>query len=186
MENNEIWLPVRNSDRYMVSNLGRVKTIKFRYGGEWVLTPKVTKANYHFVVLLGLDGAKSTRAMGISKLVAEAFIPNPMEYTEVRHLDGDKSNNTVENLEWVESDRNNRKGSPFIYKIHHQDTPEDVKVFRCQHDAEIFMRDVRGLKNKPNLNHHIQTHKGAPDSLGYCVERIRLSKSDYEVKRAQK
>lgn len=183
----EIWMPIRGAeDRYQISNLGRVKTIKFRFGEEWILKQKITKSNYHYVGLTNFRGVKRPSSIGVSKLVAEAFIPNPMEYTEVKHLDGDKSNNRVENLQWVEQDKNNRKASPFIYRVYHKDSPTDVKEFGCQHDAEMYLKAERGLRTKPNLNHHVYHHQGNPDSFGYCVERIRLTKSDFELKRMQK
>lgn len=42
----------------------------------------------------------------IHRMVAEAFIPNPNNYTDVNHKDGNKQNNTVENLEWVSRSQN--------------------------------------------------------------------------------
>lgn len=42
----------------------------------------------------------------IHRLVAEAFIPNPNEYKEVNHIDCDKKNNSIHNLEWVNRKKN--------------------------------------------------------------------------------
>jgi hypothetical protein len=89
----------------------------------------------------------------------------------------------VENLQWVEHDKNNRKASAYVYRVYHQDQPELFREFKCQYDAEVYMKKVRGLDNIPNLNYHIYHHKGNPDSFGYCVEKIRLKKSDFESKR---
>lgn len=42
----------------------------------------------------------------IHRMVAEAFIPNPNNYTDVNHKDGNKQNNCVDNLEWVSHSQN--------------------------------------------------------------------------------
>ena len=42
----------------------------------------------------------------LHRLVAEAFIPNPDHLCEVNHIDGDKTNNAVQNLEWITRSRN--------------------------------------------------------------------------------
>ena len=42
----------------------------------------------------------------IHRMVAEAFIPNPNNYTDVNHKDGNKQNNSVENLEWTTHSQN--------------------------------------------------------------------------------
>lgn len=64
---------------------------------------KVTKSGYHMIVF-NVDGKKLYRT--VHRLVAVAFIPNPQNLPEVNHINGDKLNNSVYNLEWCNSSYN--------------------------------------------------------------------------------
>lgn len=85
---------------YWVSNLGRVKNSKGRIlkGGF------NTKGYPH--VCVKLEGVQSTYK--VHRLVAMAFIPNPDNLPQVNHIDGDKTNNAVSNLEWCDNGHNQR------------------------------------------------------------------------------
>ena len=93
----ELWRDVVSYEGlYQVSNLGRVKSF---YGlGEKLLTPSVNKGGYEFVILTKNKIRKSCK---VHTLVARAFIPNPENKPVVHHRDSDRTNNRVDNLEWV-------------------------------------------------------------------------------------
>lgn len=88
---------------YEVSNLGRVKSLPKYRQGERILKSKSYKKFYYSVVLYK-DG-KCDKLL-IHRLVAKSFIPNPNNKPQVNHIDGNRLNNTVENLEWVTASEN--------------------------------------------------------------------------------
>ena len=85
--------------RYQVSNLGNVRSMR---------TMKIRQPCPHTKGYLKTDLRKDgKREMAfIHRLVALTFIPNPDNLPEVNHKDGDKTNNRVENLEWVTTQQN--------------------------------------------------------------------------------
>lgn len=93
----EIWRDVVNYEGlYQVSNFGRVKSF---YGiGENLLTPSANKSGYQYVVLTKNKVRKSCK---VHTLVACAFLVNLENKPAVHHRDGNRSNNRVDNLEWV-------------------------------------------------------------------------------------
>lgn len=66
----------------------------------------VSNSGYLFVSVKGPAG--STKSLYIHRLVAQHFIPNPLNLAEVNHLDGDKLNNHISNLEWCSREDNVR------------------------------------------------------------------------------
>lgn len=93
------WRAIPGFERYEVSDDGRVRTKAT--GIERKLTVKdcVRSRGYVRVRLQAAPGR--SREFGVHRLVALAFIANPEAKREVNHIDHDKANNHVSNLEWV-------------------------------------------------------------------------------------
>lgn len=95
----EVFLDIKGYEGlYQVSNYGRVRSLNYKRTGEVrVLKAAKDKAGY---LQIGLckNGKQNWRK--VHRFVAEAFIPNPDNLPEVNHIDEDKSNNCVWNLEW--------------------------------------------------------------------------------------
>ena len=107
----EKWKRIKGlEDRFMVSSEGRIKSIS-RFNGKYtvrerIMRDRTTRFGYKAINLF--DGEK-IRYYQVHRLVAEAFIPNPDNKPVIDHLDGDKTNNCVSNLEWVSMAENNQR-----------------------------------------------------------------------------
>jgi hypothetical protein len=110
----EIWKDVVGfEDSYQVSNIGNCRSKDRRVSNHTgivllrsaSLTPNVLRHGY-----IGFTLSRNNKRKHISahRLVALAFIPNPNNYPEVNHLDGVKTNNNVNNLEWTDRSGNMR------------------------------------------------------------------------------
>lgn len=103
---NEIWRKIEGFEKYEVSNLGRVRSLNYRKTKETKIL-KLCKDKYGYLrVGLSKDGKMYNKS--IHRLVATAFISNPGEKEQVNHIDGNKQNNVVKNLEWCSNTENQR------------------------------------------------------------------------------
>ena len=165
----EIWKDIEGYEGiYQVSNLGRVKRY-YKNSKEKLLKLQLHRTGYLRVILCKEGRMKTCR---VHRLVAKAFIPNPDNKPEVNHKDEDKTNNKVENLEWMtrreninygtrnersgKSQRNNKKRSKPIYGINIK-TNEKIE-FPSTEEAQ------RNGFNQGNIVHCLKgrckSHKG--------------------------
>ena len=94
----EIWKDISGFEGlYQISSFGRVKRIKAGQGAKLKILKHKINTKYDRV-LLYRDGHSVTKC--VHRLVAENFIPNPHHKTQVNHINGNKRDNRVENLEW--------------------------------------------------------------------------------------
>ena len=109
----EIWKDIEGYEGlYQISNLGNVKSLHrianipngHRKVKERIL--KQTENRGYRAVIISKE--KTRKEFSAHRLVAFHFIPNPENKPEVNHIDGNKSNNKVENLEWVTPSENIR------------------------------------------------------------------------------
>ena len=94
----EIWKDIEDYEGlYKVSNMGRVKSLKF--GKERILKA-FNNGNGYLQLFLWKDGKK--KHYKIHRLVAQAFLENPYNLPEVNHKDENKQNNCADNLEFCD------------------------------------------------------------------------------------
>lgn len=114
----EEWRDIEGfNGRYAVSNYGRVRQVSIPKGREWgnrkAVQEKIinqrSSNGYHRVSLQDCNG--KYRSYSVHRLVAMAFIPNPDDLPQVNHLNEDKSDNRVCNLEWSTASHNTNWGT---------------------------------------------------------------------------
>lgn len=165
----EKWEPIANYSGYEVSNFGSVRNSVTKH----VMKPW----SVHDYQYIGLRAKGCKRNRSVHRLVAEAFIPNPLNKPEVNHLDGDKRNNFVSNLQWSTSSENIqhaiRTGLFTPYKLPPYSKPG--KRVRIVETGEMFdsltdcAKHINGFKTAISacLLGKVKTH------MGYHFEEIR-------------
>lgn len=104
----EEWKDIEGyENKYQVSNLGRVKSLK----SNIIMKQNLNKKYNRYSIMLWKNG-KSKR-FWMARLVAKAFVfnPNPNIFTQVNHKDENKTNNNSDNLEWCTVAYNNTYGT---------------------------------------------------------------------------
>lgn len=85
--------------KYQVSNLGNVRSLNYRKSGT--IKEMKQRINNRGYSLVGLVKNRKQKYYSVHRLVAQAFITNPDNKSEVNHIDGNKTNNHADNLEWT-------------------------------------------------------------------------------------
>lgn len=143
MQEQEIWKDIKGYEGlYQISNLGRVKSCarKINHGlyvedrGDVIMTPYLNNNGYYSVMLHKNKKKKNHR---IHQMVARAFIPNPENKEMINHIDCNRLNNKVENLEWCTNSENQihamKNGLKVDFGVNHPNsklTQEDVRYIR--------------------------------------------------------
>lgn len=108
--------------------------------------PLKYSVNHRGYCIVNLYDHNIRKGFGLHTLIAVTFIPNPENKTQVNHIDGDKTNNKVGNLEWV--------------------TP----IENTHHSIEVLGHDNKGINNvnhKEVYGYDVKTHE-----LKYCFDSL--------------
>ena len=106
----EHWKDIKGFEGlYQVSDFGRVKSLNYNHTNESrILKTRKQKNGY---LLAHLNKKGKTYFFLVHRLVAEAFIPNPLNLPQINHKNEVKDDNQVENLEWMSPKENINYGT---------------------------------------------------------------------------
>lgn len=162
----EIWKDVKDYEGlYQVSNLGNVKSLprKGTKGGLLKLFERQDKKYKKNYLRAALTKNGKTKWYTVSRLVAEAFIPNPDNLAEVDHINNNEMDNRVENLQWLNRSENIIKD-------------QGVKII-CVETGEQFdcIADVYRMLGKSSHSSTISTvlDKENRTAYGYHWRRVQ-------------
>lgn len=160
----EIWKDIPSYEGYyQVSNLGNFRSlpriIKYKSNGtrnypSKVLLTETTKDNYQRIVLMK-DGVKARYQA--HRLVALTFIPNPDNKPLINHIDGNKSNNVVTNLEWCTASENMIHADNTGLRDMSNHQPSNSKKIKCIETGEIFASYAKAVKWLGKSNTSVST-----------------------------
>ena len=147
----EVWKDVKGYEGlYKISNRGRIKG-KF---GKFL-----SGSNSHGYLRVLLYKNSDVKSKSIHRLVAEAFIENTENKPYINHIDGDKTNNVVTNLEWCTQleniqhcIKNGRKNDFGENSKRHKLTFKDVEFIRNNYKARDKQFGARVLAKQFNVS----------------------------------
>ena len=208
-----MWKPIENyNSLYEVNEKGEVRSL-YHWNGHkyekrkkpYILKQTNTTTGYKKVEL-AKDGKK--KSLKVHRLVANAFIPNPMNKPYINHIDGNPINNCVENLEWCTQHENvvhayetGLKKISHITKeelqryvengvtFHQIMKKEHISVKRLQNYYKIY--GVRNLSNKYNIDLNqlkIDLEKGIPNkelAKKYKCSNMLIATRKYQLKKGR-
>ena len=163
----EIWKDIPGYEGlYQVSNMGRIKSIankEIKFGVNQVNSKidKIIKQlkNGQGYLRIGLSKNNKQIKFSVHRLVAQTFIPNPENKTTVNHKNEIKTDNRVENLEWMSNKENNNWGTRI----------ERISKKKCK---PVLQYDLNG-----NLIQKWESATEAKKKKGYnnkCISRCCL------------
>ena len=141
----EIWKPIKDTDRYSISNFGRFRNNRTGY------IQKPTDNGYGYKkVMISLNG--KLKQYYIHRLVAEAFCLKQENQTEVDHIDGNRGNNVVENIRWVTHSENQLNMTQRGKNCKRKLTVEQVREIREKY--KNGQTNLSKLGREYNVKHH--------------------------------
>lgn len=144
MQDKEIWKRIKSAPDYEVSNYGRIKSYKWDKINGRLIKAKIDWGGYAKVQLPNIY-------TGVHRLVAQAFIPNPLNKPCVNHIDENKLNNHVSNLEWVTYKENNNYGTRTKRSIRFNKKKKGKKV-KCIETGKIYNSITEAMEETGSTN----------------------------------
>ena len=154
-EKKELWKDIDGFPGYQVSNKGRVRSFKDFHGNITdkfrIITPVINKDGYYELTLYTSEHMKTTKR--IHRLVANAFLGEHPGLV-VNHIDGIKSNNHINNLEFVTAEHNSTLASQTgLYKT------KPVRIIETGEEFDSVKKCAAALNSHPSDISHVMSGK---------------------------
>lgn len=172
----EIWKDILGyENKYKISNLGNIKSLNYSgHGYEKSLKPSKNKNGYLNIVL-------NKKSFYIHRLVCLIFIPNPQSLPQVNHKNGNRTDNRIENLEWVTNKENSTHKIKVLKYVHSEESKlkasinHNKKVIKYDLDDNIICEynSISEVSKLLNIN---------STSISYCCHEIRKTAGGYKWK----
>lgn len=161
----EIWKDVPGYEGlYQVSNIGNVRSLKWNHSNQTRLLTPFNNGGY---ARIGFRQNGILKNYLVHVLVAKAFIPNPHNKPSVNHIDGNKLNNTVQNLEWVTYSENTR------HAIAHNLRPAGCNYQHKKGADNPISKKVLQTSLDGNFSKLWLCSQDAAQDLGFSIPSIR-------------
>ena len=173
MEHIEEWRPVKGREgHYEVSNHGRVKSLPGGHGrgAQGVMLRAAPNSEGYLGVVLAKGGKKQWRT--VHRLVASAFLENPCAYPFLNHIDHNRKNNSVINLEWCTAKYNTQHAVRAGRMRHGAVHPKAVAV-EVSKDGVVLGRYDTILEASKALG-AVYSSLCAGGCCGYSVRRLTM------------
>lgn len=148
--------------KYLISDKGEVFSV---VKGK-IRPSHYDKDGYKIITFMTKEFNKTCK---IHRLVAQAFIPNPENKPQVNHIDGNKGNNIVDNLEWVSMSENVRHAYEKLPRKKCITKKFKTKV-RYLETGEVFESVREASRNTP---------LGRTAIISHCEKKTKISKYEY-------
>ena len=152
----ETWKKLADYPSYEVSELGEIRDAETH-------CPIKARVNSHGYCIFGIrKGIKGSnqKILTVHREVARAFIPNPYDLPQINHIDGNKTNNHVSNLEWCTQQENMKHAYKFGLER------PNIELLRHLGDKPILIKFKNGTERK------YASMKSAENELGVCRKTL--------------
>ena len=173
----EIWKPIKGYEGlYEVSNLGRVKRLPYSIIGKGirnfnggVLKGSIARNGY---VRVTLTKNAVNKFYHVHRLVAETFIENPEKLPLINHIDENRTNNRVDNLEWCTYHYNNtyrdaRKRFAATYSTNHT------------YPVKMYSLDGELIKTFPSVREASKAMGVTITTIGRAISKTRKTAAGF-------
>lgn len=131
----EQWNPVVGSRLHEVSNTGKIRSIITKH----ILTPSIDRYGYYKFTSISHSGTKIYKT--VHRAVAEAWIINSLNKPQVNHIDGNKLNNNIDNLEWC----TNQENIDHSFALNLSKNKIEVSLFNKETNEIMNFRSIKEL-----------------------------------------